>query len=291
MRNLVRHSLPLLCGIILAFYGPSSAWAEGTEADGSLLDYRLAKEKEALTNEYVITAYKPNYILYTYNGYPNPSANALYDGPAQERELKFQVSLKYCLLAGETYRWHLAYTQQAYWQAFRVSAPFRETNHEPETMFTWLVDSGEFAGIKLPMVTIALDHQSNGRGGADSRSWNRAYADILLESGAFSVSIKPWYRFVEGAANDDNPDITRYLGYGELRFLYGRRDNEFSLMIRNNLRREAKGAYEATWSRPIHKKKSLRFYVQFFTGYGEDLIDYNHSNRRIGAGFMLNDWL
>jgi phospholipase A1 len=36
---------------------------------------------------------------------------------------------------------------------------------------------------------------------------------------------------------------------------------------------------------------NLRFYTQFFNGYGESLIDYNHHNQRVGIGFSINDIL
>ena len=46
---------------------------------------------------------------------------------------------------------------------------------------------------------------------------------------------------------------------------------------------------EATWSYPL--TRILRAYVQYYDGYGESLLDYDHHVRRIGVGVALSDYL
>jgi phospholipase A1 len=46
---------------------------------------------------------------------------------------------------------------------------------------------------------------------------------------------------------------------------------------------------QLTWSYPI--LGNLRFYAQYFNGYGESLIDYNAHTERLGIGVALNDLL
>jgi phospholipase A1 len=106
------------------------------------------------------------------------------------------------------------------------------------------------------------------------------------------MSIKPWIRISEDYDDDDNPDITDYLGHGEFYASYKWRQNVFSLMSRNNLESGfSKGAVELSWSFPLPKWPYLKGYVHYFNGYGESLIDYNQHVNSIGIGLSLTDWL
>jgi len=72
---------------------------------------------------------------------------------------------------------------------------------------------------------------------------------------------------------DDNPDIMRYMGYGDLRLAY-QFDNKHALSgtLRYNPKHN-KGAVQLNYTFPL--KGNLKGYVQGFYGYGESLIDYN----------------
>jgi phospholipase A1 len=147
---------------------------------------------------------------------------------------------------------------------------------------------------RIPVFTvpaIVISHQSNGWG-VLSRSWNRLYANFVFQRGNFAIGIKPWLRISEEAEDDDNPDITDYLGYFEWRAGYKWNGHVFSFMSRNNLESGFdRGAVEAGWSFPLHKYPYLKGYIQYFYGYGESLIDYDRRVNRIGIGITLIDWL
>jgi phospholipase A1 len=184
-----------------------------------------------------------------------------------------------------------AYTQRSFWQLYHkaLSSPFRETNHEPELFVKFDTDFSVL-GLKNRLFLIGLNHQSNGRGGVLSRSWNRIYAEFIAERGNFVIALKPWYRIPEDAEDDDNPEIEKYMGYGELLGAYRLNGHVFSFMFRNNLRGDHnRGAVQFGWSYPI--THNVRVYVQYFNGYGESLVDYNDNANRIGIGVMLFDWI
>lgn len=126
------------------------------------------------------------------------------------------------------------------------------------------------------LMTIGFNHQSNGRSRPLSRSWNRIAAQVPLCSSDTCFVVNPWFRIPESAQDDDNPHMEKYYGYGELLVLQKLGGHTVSMMLRNNLRTsQNKGAIQLDWSFPLHKK--LRGYIQYFNGYGESLVDYNHT--------------
>jgi len=103
------------------------------------------------------------------------------------------------------------------------------------------------------------------------------------------VQFKPWYRLPGGSAEEDNPDIADYLGYGEVDLYHKLGRHLFHAVLRNNLDFNGnRGALQLDWGFPIYK--GLKGYVQYFNGYGESLLDYNVSSNRIGVGVLLTDW-
>lgn len=257
----------------------------------SALEKRIAYEKKLLDNPFAIIPHKPNYLLpVTYNFSPNTEP---YDSEIDNLEVKFQLSIKVALLK-EIYKNNgylfIAYTQQSYWQAYNTenSSPFRETNHEPELILTFLNDY-EIFGLKNRVISFGFSHQSNGRSGSLSRSWNRVYASFIFERGNFYLNIKPWYRLPEDKNKDDNRYIEDYLGHGEINACYVLGKHTVGLMLRNNLRSHNKWGVQTDWAFPL--VGTVKGYVQYFRGYGENLIDYNHSNHRIGVGVILTNWL
>ena len=270
------------------------------EEGRSVVGSRLFDESLTGDNPFVLTPHKPNYILpVTWNTRPNETPFGASEGSLQNLELKFQLSVKFKVakdVFGKGNGLYFAYTNQSYWQAYnrQFSSPFRETNHEPE-MFLLIPQRWSLLGFRGQVLALGLNHQSNGQTGSLSRSWNRAILTLVLERRSLVFSLRPWYRFPEeekvngSATGDDNPDILDYMGNGELRVLYKRGRNTWSLMLRNLVGPDYRGAVELNWGFPIGGR--VKGYVQYFNGYGESLIDYNARVNRLGVGIALTDWL
>lgn len=260
----------------------------------SALDRRIEAERSTRYKPFVLTPHKPNYLLpITYNETPNnASFDTASEGELDYYEVKFQLSVKFSIvdnLFGEQGSIQFAYTNLSFWQAYNrsSSSPFRETVHEPE-LFLIFENDWKFIGFENRLIQLGIDHQSNGQSGSLSRSWNRIYADFIFERGNYYLSFRPWIRIGE-TGEDDNPDIETYMGHGEFRAAYAGNKNTLSVMLRNNFHNPNYGAFEVDWSFPMSRR--VKWFIQYFNGYGESLIDYNAPVNRIGVGIALTDWL
>ena len=210
-------------------------------------------------------------------------------------ETKMQVSFK-SKIAEDLFKsradlW-FGYTQKSDWQIYnqgRRSAPFRNTDYEPEIFITQPVRSKLPFGGRLRMIGAGFAHQSNGQSRPESRSWNRVYAMAGMEWGRLTVIPRVWTRvFDEKGGKNDNPDLADYMGYGDLKLQYRFNDKKnLSATLRYNPR-TGYGAAEAAYTFPI--KGKLQGIVRGFHGYGESLIDYNHKQNGIGFGLMFQGW-
>jgi len=254
--------------------------------------------------------YKSNYLLVTKTNNTNdvpqsPSQFNNVDRNLNDKDLKFQISLKTEVMNNiplirdlpyvTSSRIWAAYSQQSNWQVFdsKASRPLRENNYEPEIMLSLGIDNqvnGEKKHYIPRMLNLGLVHQSNGRSNPTSRSWNRLY----LESGweltdNVSLMVRPWWRIPE--SEDDNPDIEKYLGYGDMaiRWEDDARKNAATLTLRNNLRGDNKGYAQLDLQRQVLNNPYLKLHLMASTGYGASLLDYNYDQTIFGVGISLGE--
>ncbi|MAD73910.1 MAG: phospholipase [Rheinheimera sp.] len=266
------------------------------------LDKRLKAEQWDEYEPFTLLPHESNFLLpVSYvDGIAGTISRDGVSAPADNLEAKFQLSLKTPLWT-KIYKdkgyLFFAFTQLAYWQAYNseVSSPFRENNYEPE-LILMLPHYQNYEEAASRIISLSLSHQSNGRSGELSRSWNRLKLSWVTSIGNVFINFEPWYRFnerektsVDDPKGDDNPDITKYMGWFELSAAYKQGDATWRMMMRNNLRSDNKGALRLSYSRPFNRH--IRLYVELFNGYGESLIDYDRSVSRFGIGFELNDIL
>lgn len=299
MTSSVRPMLTLILSSTVALYGLEAQAAEPNDEQETPVEVaqeqkeRQALEREAMLNPVAITVYKRNYLMpYTYNTRPNDDAFRVIDpdNSVDRGEMKFQFSIKVGLIDGlfaDNGDLYFGYTQRSWWQAYNAdaSSPFRETNYEPE-LFVSFDNSSRLWGWTNTANRVGLVHQSNGRSDPLSRSWNRVYLDTIWQRGDWTASIEPFWRVPESADEDDNPDIEDYVGYADLTFSY-QYDNEHELawLVRGNPSQGHMG-FQVDYTFPLYGK--VHGFLQYYEGYGESLIDYDHYNRRLGLGFSLN---
>lgn len=233
--------------------------------------------------------YENNYIMETYS-----NKDFAYDRDKMRHdEVKFQISIALPIwkdILGKNSLLAAAYTQTSWFQMTNTkdSSPFRETNYKPQLFLTWATEYPLLGGWKLSEIETGILHESNGRDDNHhrSRSWNRIYARLGASKGNWRVQIKPWWRIPEKKKDDDNPDIQHYRGHMDFIVDYYTPTHQAHLKTRYNPK-YGKGGVELSYSYPI--SENVRFYTQYYGGYGESLIDYNKNIQRIGVGISLNN--
>lgn len=263
------------------------------EQDISRMVQRWELDAPSKRGVFSFRAHRDNYLLLA------NYSNSTNDGPfkdvtpagidAQRVELSYQLSFKMKMLeqiAGTPFDLWFGYTQQSFWQAYNRSAssPFRETNYQPELMAVAPLDAG-IGDFRLRYVNFGLVHQSNGQTSTLSRSWNRLYAEVGAEYGHVGAALRVWKRLDNAKSDNDNIDITDFMGHGDLRVTYRNAGHEYSMTARRNFKTDH-GSLQLGWAFPL--RDNLKGYVQGFTGYGQSLIDYNYSQMSIGAGFLVD---
>jgi outer membrane phospholipase A len=217
---------------------------------------------------------------------------------------KFQISLRFRLFDdhGRLARrlpWiddlYLSFSQTALWDLGELSKPFMDSSYRPRLFYAIYVLARYFDGALRFGIESGIGHESNGKEGDDSRSYNMLYARPTLTLGdpdGFRAYFAPLaHNYI---AASDNPDIAHYRGYVDWLFGVGSKGGlDFWGVLRKGTRSDY-GSVELNASYPLSKLSGGDLtgwlMLQYFNGYGESLLDYNRkidSQVRLGIAIAL----
>ena len=215
---------------------------------------------------------------------------------------KFQISFKYRFFnekgsLAANHPWvsgfHFAYTQTSFWDLSGDSKPFDDTSYKPELFFQSRNVLIRTTGPRRLFFQTGFQHESNGRGGDDSRSTNFLYFQPIfifynpVSKWGMGIGPKVWTYVAND--NQTNPDLPDYRGYFDLQIKAGKAnsivfDAHFGYA-------EEGGSMELNLTYPLHKLlfNNLDFYiqVQYVNALAESLIDYQERTEAVRVGLAI----
>lgn len=224
------------------------------------------------------TLFRDNYFL---GGIP------LGDKPTGDNsDVKFQLSICQRLtkskLPFDSYLF-IQYTQKAFWDVFRKSLPMRDLNFNPGIGLGHLIiRHNKYIGKAYLM----LEHESNGKDSIDSRSWNKVtFSWALILNDNWGAQFKTWIPIIDG---ENNKDILKYNGIFQLAVNY--RTNNKRLQI-GALVTQRKAWFgfntQLELSYKFNERENQFFFIQYYNGYGENLLEYNQYKNMLRIGFVI----
>ena len=202
-------------------------------------------------------------------------------------DVKFQISFQQ-RLTKSVLPWHsylyLFYTQKAMWNVLERSLPFHDLNFNPG------IGISRFIIMKNHLVgkaTMMIEHESNGRDGTASRSWNKiSWSSEAYISPYLMAHAKFWVPIVDGKYNRD---ILNYMGIYQTGFQAKSLDDKWvldmTLVKRKGWNLNFNTIVQLGYR--INHNSNQFIMLQYYNGYGESMLDYNQYHSRIRVGLLI----
>ncbi len=205
---------------------------------------------------------------------------------------KLQVSFKSPVVRAQPL--YFGYTQVMFWALNENSKPFRDMTFNPELFYRWKLDNlGPLKSLDFGIFA----HNSNGKSGLESRSYNQSYLRANFEH-VYSRWITRLAVQVGDVRDFDptNRDIEKYIGPLNIglsftRLFEGILDrSEFALQVQPGgkfAQHWDYGGYQASWSFRFGGMHLVpAFYLQYYRGFAETLLNYNQRVDVFRAGII-----
>lgn len=227
--------------------------------------------------------YKDNYFTIGTAIGPRPSST--------NSDVKFQVSISQRLtkstLPFNTYLF-LFYNQKVFWNVFENSMPVHDFNFNPGIGVSKLLIAKDRV---IGKASLLIEHESNGRDNDNSRSWNKiSLCGSIYISPQFMIHAKYWIPIVDG---QHNRDILRYCGIFQNGLQVMSNDKKYGMAItlvkRQGWNLNFNTIVELNYR--LFKKDNQYMFLQYYNGYGDNLLDYNKFHSRLRFGIVIKpDW-
>ena len=223
--------------------------------------------------------YKDNYFIFGTSVNHTPTKT--------NTDIKFQISIQQRLtrstLPFGTYL-YLFYSQKCWWNVLENSMPMVDLNFNPGIgLAKPLFVKNRYVG----KVTLRAEHESNGRDGLASRSWNKiSLAASIMIDPQVTVHGKVWIPIVDG---QNNRDILDYSGIYQVGTEFTSRNRRFTASVVLVKRRGWKLNYNTIieLGYRIFRRDNQFLFLQFYNGYGECMLDYNQFRSRVRVGIVI----
>lgn len=208
-----------------------------------------------------------------------------------KHNLKIQFSAKYRV--AKTYNLYLAYTQVMFWSIYDKSAPFEDINYNPELFYRILEGEKDF----IRSVDLGYHHTSNGQEGEKSRSIDRLFLKTNFASNFGRNNILGEFK-LQNIFNKDvtNKFIVERMGFWELKVIIThlfvhesqRLDVEYRFFSGKKVVDVNNGGRELGLIYRLGSENfNPAFYLQYYSGYAETLLNYEKNVNEVRAGLLL----
>ena len=217
-------------------------------------------------------------------------------GGNEEDQVKFQLSLKADLIYPFNTGIYFGYTQTTWWEVYN-GADAMSANYQPEIFYRLDSKNNLFNNIDLKAIDFIqvspFNHCSTGVEGINHRSINIYYGQMQISSGgrvSIGDNIKVFGYYTKDKQNED---IEKYKGYYENDIFLKLNSATVEDMTLAEIHFKHGGTFSKGWymveAQTILFSSAFqpRLFVQYFYGYGENIVDYNKKDKSLYAGLIF----
>lgn len=229
----------------------------------------LAKKEERK-----VIGYKPIYLAY--------------GEPSTKIQFSFRSEMS------DTLPINFGYTQIIFWNLREESKPFYDATYNPEFFYRWRPFDKKWTMIDFGI----WEHNSNGKASLESRSFDQSYVrGVYLEDwGAFATLLSVKLKFLYNL-DDNNENIKNYVGPVDIDLhlvqIFEKVVDQAELILSARPGgvwgdQFDQGGYQVALNfhfKGIHINPA--FYLQYYHGYAETLVNYNKKVDEFRIGFMF----